>query len=371
MKKPFIKSFLLLSIGLILAAFVGDVISTATGFNPLAVSAVIFGAGLFAVAPANAGYAFSALSITALNTALGAYFRKDKGVLISKMLLGMNVEDRMEIWDDCKDQVPLPNLTISDLVKPANPTTFAPTSNALAFGARILQVRPWKVDLQIVPQTLEKSWLGQYKKKGSDVYDMPFEEYIMGEIVKMTQDNLRLKALFKGVYNGSGTAPVDIMDGLLKLIADEITATTITPTTTGVISSSNVITKVEAVYDALGEAYKATETQMLCSPTIFDWYVRLYRATYGGTTTYTGVAKDTVLIDGTLCSLKREPGMAGSQRLICTSKSNIVYGVDTIGEESNINSQVFDRTIKLMIDAKAGIQFKSIAAEALAVNEQA
>lgn len=63
--------------------------------------------------------------------------------------------------------------------------------------------------------------------------------------------------------------------------------------------------------------------------------------------------------------------MAGSQRLICTPKSNIVYGVDSIGDYADITTQVFDRTIKVMIDAKAGIQFKTIAAEALAVNEQA
>lgn len=372
MKNINTKSLLLLAFGLLTALFVGSAIGSATGVNSLVVSAIVFVSGaVVASGVQTPGIAFTAISITALNTALGAYFRKEKPILISKMLMGMNIDDRMEVWDDCKDEVPMPNLTISDLVKPANATTFAPTSNALAFGARTLKVRPWKVDLQIVPQVLEKSWLGKYKKKGSDIYDMPFEAFIMQEIVKMTQDNIRLKALYKGVYNGSGTAPADIMDGLLTLIAAEITATNITPITTGVISSSNIIAKVEAVYDGIGETYKSVETQMLCSPTLFDWYVRAYRATFGTTMTYTGVAKDSVLIDGTLCTLKREPGMAGSQRLICTPKSNIVYGVDSIGDSSEIVSQVFERTIKLMIDAKAGIQFKQIGADALAVNEQA
>jgi len=222
-----------------------------------------------------------------------------------------------------------------------------------------------------VPGALEKSWLGAYKQKGSKAFDMPFEAFIMQHITERVHSNLRLKAVFGGVYNAAGTTPGAIMDGLLKVVADEITATNIAPVVTGAITSANVIDKLEQTYDALGEAYKNVPTQMLVNPTIFDWYVRKYRSTYGVNMDYAGMQKGEVMLDGSMCSIKREPGMGTSGRVICTSTENIVYGVDTFGEENDIRSQEFDRTIKLFIDAKSGVNFKEVHGRALAVNDQA
>lgn len=371
------SSSIILMLSLALSMIVGFGISTIVADNtgaPVEAVFAVFSLGSLAMTfglGAQSGILASSLDISALTTALGAYFRKDKGVLVREMLLGMNIEDRMEIWDDCKDEVPLPNLGIEDLVKPADATTFSPTSNALKFGARTLKVRPWKVDLQLIPSILEKSWLGAAKPKGSDQYALPFEQFIMQHIIEKIHENIRLKALFKGDYNAAGTTPGAIMDGLLTLVTDEITATNITPVVTGAVTSSNVIDKIEAVYDNLGEGYKNVPTICLVSPTLFDWYVRKYRATYGVNMDYKGMAQGSVMIDGTLCTIMREPGMASSQRIVITPKSNIVYGVDSLGEENNMEVQKFDRTLKIMIDAKSGIQFKEIHARALAVNDQA
>lgn len=340
-----------------------------------ALPAFVGGVGLTAVislVPSIPGAIFTSVDITELNTALGAYFRKDANVLIREALLGMDgITDRMDVWDDVKDEVPLPNLSVTDLIKPANATAFSPTSNALKFGARMLKARAWKVDLQIVPQDLVRSWLGKYSGKGSDPHAMPLEQYIWEYVQQKIQENLRLQSLFKGVYNGAGTTPVDVMDGILKIVADEITATNITPVATGAVSSANVIEKIEATYDALGEAYKSSETQALVSPTLFDWYVRQYRATYGGNNDYTGMANGSVRLDGTMCTVKREPGLGTSQRIIVCTPDNITYGVDSFSDANTIKTQEFDRTIKVLIDAKSGVQFKEIGANALAVNDQA
>jgi hypothetical protein len=356
----------------LLAAFtflVGGLMAGATGFNPAAGGAVLMVASLFV--PQAQGSLLSAIQITELTTKLGEYFRKDKGGIINELLLGMDIGDRFEMWDDCKDEVPLPNLSITDLIKPANDTTFSGTANALAFGARILKVRRYKVDLLLVPNVLEKTWLGKYRQKGSNPMDLPFEAFIMQYITERVHENMRMKALFAGVYNAGGTTPGAVMDGVLKLIADEITATNITPVVTGAITNANVIDKLEQVYDSLGEAYKASETQMLVNPTIFDWYTRKYRLDYGANTDYSGMPAGMFRLDGTSCVVKREPGLGASQRVICTPVSNLVYGVDSFSEENNIRVQEFERTIKLMIDAKAGVQFKEIHGRALAVSNQA
>src|SRR5690606_22264993 len=205
--------------------------------------------------------------------------------------------EKFEVMDDVQDELPLPNLSLTDLIKPEDAVNFTPTANAVKFGARVLKVRGIKVDLQLIPKVLEKTWLGK-QKSSSDPFDMPFEQFIMNYISQKAKEELHLQGLFRGVYNAAGTSPIDTMQGFLALIASEITATNISPVATGAITADTVIDAVEETYDALGEAYKAMPTQMFANPTIFDWYNRKYRSLYGGNMNYTGMKRDRILIDG-------------------------------------------------------------------------
>ncbi|AHM62302.1 hypothetical protein D770_20265 [Flammeovirgaceae bacterium 311] len=314
----------------------------------------------------------SALKIDELVDALGDYNREHRDVLISEALLDEDFQNNYEVMDDVTDEVPLPSLAITDLIKPGNPTAFQPTSNALQFGARILKVRPIKVDLLLVPQIMEKTWLGKMKKS-SDHGAIPFEQFIMQYISSKIRENVRLQGIYKGVYNAAGTTPIDTMTGWLKLIADDIADVAngqISPVVTGAVTATNIIDSAEAVYDGLGEAYKNVPTEMKVAPSLFDWYGRRYRSLFNGSPIYTGIKRDRVQLDGTLCELVRDPGLAGSQRMICTPKENLVFGVDSLSDY-NLDIQKENRTIKILIDFKAGVEFKEVHPRALSVNDQA
>lgn len=311
----------------------------------------------------------SSIKLNELVTVLGDYCRENRNLMISEALLDEDFQSNFEVMDNVTDELPLPNLSITDIIKPADAVNFTPTSNALSFGARKLKVRGIKVDLLLIPQILEKTWLGKMKS-ASDPTDMPFEAFIMQYITSKMRENIRLQGLYKGVYNAGGTTPIDTMDGFLKLIADEITALNKTAVVTGAVTATNVIDAAEAVYDGLGEAYKGMPTEMKVSPQIFDWYGRRYRSLYHGAPTYTGIKRDRVMLDGTNCELVKEPGLGTSQRMICTPKENMVLGVDTLGD-ADIDVQKENRTIKLLIDAKVGVEFKEIHDNALSVNDQA
>lgn len=310
----------------------------------------------------------SSIDITELATKLGDYFREHRDVLVSETLLSDDFRDRFEVMDGVGDEVPLPNLSITSIVKPANPLTFSPTSNALKFGARTLKVRGMKIDLQLVPEVLMKTWLGKLKKP-DDILQMPFEAFVMNYIMEKAREDIYLNAIYSGVYNAAGTTPGATMNGYKKIIADEITATNITPVVTGAISSTNIIDKVEQTYDALGEAYKGKPSEMKAAPVLFDWYNRRYRGEHGANNNYEGMKRGRVLIDGTNCELVREPALAGSQRLICTPKENMVWGSNS--KDFVFDFQKFERTIKVLGDFKGGVEFKEIHARALAVNDQA
>lgn len=311
----------------------------------------------------------SALDLTALKTTLGDYCRENRDVLVTEALLSSPIASSFDVMDEVTDEVPLPSLAISDLIRPAKPETFDAAGGELAFAARVLKVRGVKFDLLIIPQQLEKTWLGKLKNP-KDPFDLPFEGFIMQYISEKVAENLHLKSVYAGTYNASGTTPGATMDGFLKIIADEITATNIVPVATGVITSSNIIDKAEAVYDALGEAYKGIPTEMKVSPQLFDWYNRKYRSLYGANNNYDGMKQGRLLLDGTNCEIVRSPGLGSSQRMICTAKENMVYGCDT-ADSFNLEVQRENRSIKILGDFKAGVQFKEINANALAVNDQA
>lgn len=367
----------LISLGLVLSFFSGAFIGQAAGLDPVVSGSVL--AGVCAskylvqvIVPGvrlSSGLMFTAIDISALATALGAYHREHRDTLITEMLLDEDFTSDLEVMDDITDELPLPNLSLTNLTKPANPTTFSPTANALAFGARVLKVRPIKVDLQLIPQVLEKTWLGKMKKP-NDPWDMPFEAFIMKYINSKITEELRLLSIYKGVYNSAGTTPTDNMTGFLKIITDAITATTITPIVTGAITASNVVDKLELVHDGLGEAYKGKPTIMKVSPQIFDWYNRKYRVDFGSNQDYKGMQSKRRLLDGTNCELVREPGLGTSQRVMASPKENFVYGVDSANGYS-MDVQKFDRTLKILIDFKAGVEFAQIHSRALAVNDQA
>lgn len=348
--------------------FIGEV----TDLPQFETNLVVYGAAALlivaAFAPSEKRALFTAIKIDALVAALGDYCQEHRNILTTEALQGDDFDQRFEVMDGITDELPMPSLNITDIIKPGGDPTFQPTSNALDFGAQILKVRDVKVDLLLVPKVLEKTWLGKMKKP-SDPFDLPFEKDIMDLIVRKIKENLILKAIYKGIYNPAGATASSTFDGFLKHITDGITATKIVPTVTGAITQANVVTSLEAVYDDLGEAYKGGLTQMKVAPQIFDWYGRKFRSEFGANQDYTGITLNRRQLDGTNCTLVREPGLSGSQRVIASTFENMVYGIDSNSFEMEI--QRFDRTIKIMIDFKGGVIFKEIHGNALAVNDQA
>jgi hypothetical protein len=355
---------------LLFAVIFSFIAGSVTGLSPLAFFGGI--ALLSALADKPTMALFTAIDISELVAALGDYYREHRDIIVTETLLDQSFYDKFNVMDDVTDELPLPNLAISNIIKPGADKTFNPTADALKFGARILKVRDVKFDLLIVPTVLHKTWLGAARKNrrsdGShDPWEIPFEQFIFNYISQNAREQLHLQAAFKGVYNAAGTTPADTMTGFASLVTELITNDTIVPVTTGAITSDNIIESVEAVYDALGEAYKGQNTEMKVEPQYFDWYARKYRGTFGGNMDYAGMKRDRLYIDGSNCELVREPGLAGTGRMICSPKENFIYGCDTAAT-ATMDIQKFDRTLKILGDFKAGVQFAQAHSRALSTN---
>jgi len=358
--------------GVLIAAVFSLFVGGATGIPALG----IFGAVIalsFAVKKENLAF-LTAIDTTELTTALGDYYRENRDIMVTQLLLDPTLSDKFAVYDDVTDELPLPNLDVADIIKPGVVKTFAATTGALAFGARILKVRDIKYDLFIVPTDLHKKWLA-YKRSnrrtdGShDPWEMPFEEFILNYIMQAARNQLYLKGIFLGSYNAAGTTPGSTLTGFNSLVTSLVASSDITPVNVADPTDSNIITVVEGVYDGLDEAYKNVPTQMFANPTLFNYYVRKYRGEFGANNDYEGMKNGRVLIDGTMCELVREPGLGTSNRLICGPKDNFAYGCDTQAT-ATMDIQKFDRGLKILGDFKAGVQFNLIEG-ALSVNELA
>lgn len=362
-----------LMLAILLAAIIGSFFQ-----NPVIAAGVLLVVATPAIIQVKnpAGSLLASVNITELTTVLGAYCRENRDILVEEIMLSQDDDSRYNVLEDVTDEIALPSLSFgADIVKPANPLAFQPTDDAVNFGARILKARGCKVDVLLIPQQLEKSWLGK-SKKSNDKFDMPFEEFIMAGLITKAKQNIRRNAMFKGVYNAAGTTSGATMDGYDTILAAEIAANNpnIVPVTTGAITSTNILQKLLLIHDALSEDAKGAE-DLVCDlcPTHFDWVTRMFQPVVNPTLVVTDGAAamkfpriDEVQLPGTNATLRREAGKSLTAAIFFTPKENMYKGVDS--NVFDIDIQKADRTIKVLMDFKVGVQFAQFKSGALSCN---
>jgi len=303
----------------------------------------------------------ASVNITALNTALGAYARQAKVDIFNK-ILRESTSQYFTTFTGSIDELPLAKLTTGSILKPyAAGGAFTATDDALVFGARILHARRISADISIVPLDLYNSWLGQLAgAPPSSPFDIPFEEFIMQAIARQAQDDLE-SAVWNGIYDGTGADAADTMDGILQLVKAAVTSTEIPAgnvTAFTAITAANALDEVRKVRNKIAGQYRNKPMYCFLSVANFDHYMDDYQASVGSVVYNRDYTQ--VLIEGTQTQLVAIPGMVGpdSNRILITPKDNMVFGYDIEGAASNILTQEFNRTIKVMMDFSAGVNFR-------------
>jgi hypothetical protein len=165
------------------------------------------------------------------------------------------------------------------------------------------------------------------------------------------------------------------MNGVNKLVLDELASTNLTATATGAITFANVLEKIELLADAASSvaAYATMEKEVVVNNQIFNWYWKARRAAYPNlVNVYEGSISNIneLAIEGYNAKLVREHGLGTSQRIVVTPKDNKVLGFDALSDWNNIVLQPFERTIKVMIDFKCGFNFAYMYNGSIVVNDQ-
>jgi hypothetical protein len=301
----------------------------------------------------------ASVNISALNTALGGYARQNKVDIFSKILTESTSQYFTPITGAI-DQLPLAKLSTGSILKPyVAGGGFSATNDALTFGARILNARRISADVEIVPLDLYNSWLGQLAgAPPASPFDIPFEQFVMDAISRQAIADLET-GVWNGLFDNSGTSAEDIMDGIEQLVlaavtSGEIPAANVTAYTA--ITSTNALDEFKKVKSKIAAQYRNKPMYAFCSMAIYDAYMDDYQSSVGPVVYNKDYTQ--IFIEGTQTQIVPIPGLNGVNRIIVTPKENLVFGYDIEGGASNIITQEFNRTIKVMMDFRAGVQFR-------------
>ena len=301
----------------------------------------------------------ASVNISALNSALGAYARQNKVDIFSKILTESTSQYFTPVTGAI-DQLPLAKLVTGSILKPYTAGGgFSATNNALTFGARVLNARRISADVEIVPLDLYNSWLGQLAgAPPTSPFDIPFEQFIMDAISRQAIADVET-GVWNGLWAADGTDASDIMDGIEQLVSAAVTSGEIPGsniTSYAAITTSNALDQMKLIKSVIAPQYRNKPMYAFVSISTYDKYMDDYQATVGPIVY--NKEYNQMFIEGTQTQIVGIPGLVGVNRIIVTPKENLVFGYDIEGGSSNIITQEYNRTIKVMMDFRAGVQFR-------------
>lgn len=408
-----------------IALFLGVAVQSATGLNGFAVAGTLMASGYalpYLVAELPKGISFMAVSPDV--SLIAGYAGDHKGELLRRMVLGMEVAKHVTILPNVKDQTPLISLAVT---KGLRPYTLTPTfESELQYKKRTLTTGLGKKEFLIDPQLYRNTYLSKYMDPAANSKRIPFEQFANETIIQefgneineavpfFGLDKSRFSLLVAANVNTAGSlvyvdttasqrdyyrvvtttiandtptsAPAKfekingraVADGLQIHITEAISASTLTPVTTGAINNSVATTTgvevCKKVYRALDPGYRKEVVMAYMS---FDSFDKVNDAIeekmkYVVTDPSTEqVMENAVYVPGTNRKLIAVGcgWMGSSARIIVTPKSNVIMGCDLLSDANtiNTNAQLWGTEMGLLFNP--GINFALM--DAVRVNDQA
>lgn len=268
------------------------------------------------------------------------------------------------------DQIPMVNMRMTDLVKPGGVDSFTPVDKPVSTFSRTMQLRACKADVKINPTDIEKMWASYIgtiaTNTRNNVNDLPqpFAGYVFDEIMQKVDNNIG-QAAINGVYNAVGTTPLDTLNGLKKTLQlaiglpNGIPAYNIMPLTA--VTDANAVAEVKKLIDlveTVAPQYLTEDLILIVGPKFHRCYKRNYAATNNASNRAATLTFDQdVVEEQPNIRFVVEPMLGNSSAMILTTPGNISYGTDNLGRFNLLKIEEFERSIKVMMDWKMGIEF--------------
>jgi hypothetical protein len=173
----------------------------------------------------------------------------------------------------------------------------------------------------------------------------PSAKLVIACVMKALGYNLR-QALFTAVRNETGTTTKDLFDGWLTHItaarkSGDISSANGNYMQVDAITSANAVDVLKEIDRSLDPQLRALNKFIYCAPEIADAYNDNYLLTHSGIAYNTKFEQP--IIEGSQGKTQLLPldVLAGSKELIVTTKDNMLYGYDSMGDVERIQVDRF------------------------------
>jgi hypothetical protein len=235
--------------------------------------------------------------------------------------------------------------------------------SSLSFTPIEIQLYNQKVDLDETPHVLEASWLGFLAGNEIDPITWPFVRwYLEVWLIPQIQEDVEINEIYSGVYAaptpGTAGAAGTSMNGIKKIINDNINSSRITPIADiGAIpvgDDEDVYDYFEMFADRIGKKYWNMDMMIGCGMDIARSALRGKSLKYNRNTV--GIAIDNK-VEYTNLSIVGLPSHNGAGKIWCTPKQNAVFFRKKTANMKNFKIESIKRTLSLYTDFWNGIGF--------------
>jgi hypothetical protein len=305
-----------------------------------------------------------------------AFVESISAEIFTKLYLGFRTANLVTHHEGVKGEKRWTEMQLKSLAKRYSAAFSATNTNDLV--PEVLKVHACKVEHKEVPQEIEDTYLGFLRRNGFNHQEWPLERYTIMKLMDKLAEEMEI-AVWQGDAAAS-PASTDLLaavfDGYLKKIADAITATDVTPVSTGALDNTTSLAGLQAMYANVPAAVKAAGVDIMMSYKQFDNYLIDYKTTYNVAPAYVqiqgadyqGVRYE---LGGGNSTIIPVPGMGDSDRIIMHRRENFHLGYDSLADWGNFNFEQQVRELLYWMDFKVGTHITLLRDGIAVVNDAA
>ena len=247
---------------------------------------------------------------------------------------------------------------------PYNPSRRSNENLKLDF--RTLETFLGSVVANFEPNQAVNTLLGEGATKGDGQMQTPTAKHVLALIAKSLSFHLN-EAIWSGVRNPNGDTTMDLFDGFDTITAIEIADGNIAAGKGNYLKLTEKITKANAcdvlkeILFSLDPHLRAQQLNLYCSQELVDMYNESYQLTHGGLPYNTRYSQNAV--EGSEGRLVMVPlaNKFGSNFIHIAPKGNMLYGYDTMSDETSILVKEYQPFILSFIATMFfGVQFETL-----------
>lgn len=287
---------------------------------------------------------------------LTAYIEQSKDLILKNIAFGKGTRERISIQTGVKYKEHLHILDVDPVFADGSDCAFSGAGTA-TLSERLLECPSLQVNMEICPRNLLGKYAEFLVRNNATEESLPFEEYIVNEIVDGINRKIDVMMWLGDKTNQSSDPVKKWINGFIAIATASVSGST------GVVGESISSGKtayegILQVYGSLTENALERGAEIYVSPAIFRAFmqdmVALNYYHYNPGNENMGE----FLLPGTDVKVVKVAGLSGSSSILGTYPKNLFYGCDMEGDNEDIDLWYSrdNRTYRLAVLWNSGVQ---------------